>query len=43
MHGEMKKAEELFKNQKNEYEKIAYEYFVPSKLNEGFTFPTYVT
>lgn len=36
MYGENKKAEELFKNEKNEYEKIAYEYFMPKILNKGF-------
>ena len=28
MYGEMKRADELFKNQKNEYEKISYEYIM---------------
>lgn len=36
MYGEMKRADELFKNQKNEYEKISYEYFMPFLLNNGF-------
>lgn len=36
MFGEIKKAQELFKNEKNEYEKISYEYFLPSLLNTGF-------
>lgn len=36
MYGENKKAEELFKNEKNEYEKISYEYFMPKLLNTGF-------
>ena len=36
MFGEKKKAQELFKNEKNEYEKISYEYFLPKLLNNGF-------
>ncbi len=36
MYGKMKKAVELFKNEKNEYENIAYEYFYPNLLNIGF-------
>lgn len=36
MYGENKKAKELFKNEKNEYENISYEYFLPNYLNEGF-------
>lgn len=36
MFGEMKKAQELFKNERNEYEKISYEYFLPQFLGGGF-------
>lgn len=36
MYGENKKAQELFKNGKNEYENISYEYFLPHYLNCGF-------
>lgn len=36
MYGEIKKAQELFRNEKNEYEKISYEYFFPHLLNDGF-------
>ncbi len=36
MYGENKKAQELFKNEKNEYENISYEYFFPNCLNNGF-------
>lgn len=36
MYGEYKKAQELFKNGKNEYENISYEYFLPHYLNCGF-------
>lgn len=36
MYGEIKKAQELFRNEKNEYEKISYEYFFPHLLNSGF-------
>ena len=36
MYGEIKKAQELFRNEKNEYERISYEYFFPHLLNSGF-------
>ncbi len=36
MYGEYKKATELFLNEKNEYENISYEYFMPNLLNTGF-------
>jgi Fic family protein len=36
MNGEMKKAVELFQNEKNEYENINYSYFSPNLLNNGF-------
>lgn len=36
MYGELKKAIELFKNEKNEFENVSYEYFMPNLLNIGF-------
>ena len=36
MYGTIKKATELFKNEKNEYENITYNYFLPEFLNTGF-------
>ena len=37
MYGELKKAQELFKNENGEYENVSYEYFMPNILNKGFT------
>ena len=37
MYGELKKAQELFKNENGEYENVSYEYFLPNILNKGFT------
>lgn len=36
MYGELKKAQELFKNENGEYENVSYEYFLPEFLNKDF-------